>query len=121
MRGRRGGSIHTYLRLHPELRAKVDGPKTGKEPAVTGQRHPALQGFDETDIIPYGGMLQPLRVDAGAATLLTLVPEFPCIPPKPRGCAKAIAVSRASLSVKPQEAVAWRTSLPISIAGTSAN
>jgi len=82
VRGRRGGSIHTYLRLHPELRARVDGPKTGKEPAATGQRHPALQGFEETDIIPYGGLLQPLRVDAGAATLLTLVPEFPVYPPE---------------------------------------
>ena len=82
VRGRRGGSIHTYLRLHPELRAKVDGPKTGKEPAASGQRHPALQGFEETDILPYGGMLQPLRVDAGAATLLTLVPEFPVYPPE---------------------------------------
>jgi hypothetical protein len=59
-----------------------DGPKTGKEPAATGQRHPALQGFEETDIIPYGGTLQPLRVDAGAEMLLTLVPEFPVYPPE---------------------------------------
>jgi hypothetical protein len=82
--GRRGGtaSIHTYLRLHPELRARVYGPKTGKEPAATGARHPALQGFEETDIIPFGGTLQPLRVDPGATTLLTLVREFPVYPPE---------------------------------------
>jgi hypothetical protein len=28
------------LRLHPEFRAKVYGPKTGKEPTATGERHP---------------------------------------------------------------------------------
>jgi hypothetical protein len=41
-----------------------------------------LKGFEETDLIPYGGTLQPLRVDAGAATLLSLVPEFPVYPPE---------------------------------------
>jgi len=82
--GRRGAStsIHTYLRLHPELRARVYGPTTGKEPAATGTRHPVLQGFEDTDIIPFGGTLPPLRVDAGASALLTLVPEFPVYPPE---------------------------------------
>jgi hypothetical protein len=41
-----------------------------------------LQGFDETDIIPFGGTLPALRVDQGASTLLTLVPEFPVYPPE---------------------------------------
>ena len=83
--GRRGGgaaSIHTYLRLHPEFRARVYGPKTGKEPPVTGERHPVLAGFEETDIIPYGGNLQALRVDEGSVVPLTLVPEFPVYPPE---------------------------------------
>ena len=83
--GRRGGgvaSIHTYLRLHPEFRAQVYGPKTGKEPPATGERHPVLAGFEETDIIPFGGTLQPLRVDDGAVVPLTLVPEFPVYPPE---------------------------------------
>ena len=83
--GRRGGgvaSVHTYLRLHPEFRAKVYGPKTGKEPPATGERHPVLAGFEETDIIPFGGTLQPLRVDDGAVVPLTLVPEFPVYPPE---------------------------------------
>jgi Hypothetical glycosyl hydrolase 6 len=83
--GRRGGgvaSVHTYLRLHPEFRAKVYGPKTGKEPTATGERHPVLAGFEETDIIPFGGTLQPLRVDDGAVVPLTLVPEFPVYPPE---------------------------------------
>ncbi len=83
--GRRGGgvaSVHTYLRLHPEFRARVYGPKTGKEPPVTGERHPVLAGFEETDIIPYGGNLQALRVDEGSVVPLTLVPEFPVYPPE---------------------------------------
>jgi hypothetical protein len=41
-----------------------------------------LQGFDETDIIPFGGTLQPLKVDEGAAVPLTFVPEFPTMPPE---------------------------------------
>ena len=45
---------HTYLRLVPELRSGVDGPKTGDEPAVAGERHPVLRGFEETDLLPYG-------------------------------------------------------------------
>jgi hypothetical protein len=83
--GRRGGgaaSIHTYLRLHPEFRVRVYGPKTGKEPPITGERHPVLAGFEETDIIPYGGNLQALRVEEGSVVPLTLVPEFPVYPPE---------------------------------------
>ena len=73
---------HTYLRLHPELRARVWGPKAGDEPPPTGERHPVLRGFDETDIIPYGGVLEPLKTDPGVTVLLTFVPEFPIYPPE---------------------------------------
>lgn len=78
--GRRAG--HTYLRLDPELRAQMDGPKAAGEPAARGQRHAVLKGFEETDIIPYGGALAPLRVDAGAVVPLTFVPPFPTYPPE---------------------------------------
>ena len=73
---------HTYLRLTPELRARVNGPKAGDEPAIAGTRHPVLKGFDETDILPYGGMLSPLRVAAGSLVPLTFVPPFPTYPPE---------------------------------------
>jgi hypothetical protein len=73
---------HTYLRLTPELRARVNGPKAGDEPAPSGQRHPVLQGFEETDILPFGGMLGAMRVDAGATVPLTFVPPFPTYPPE---------------------------------------
>jgi hypothetical protein len=75
-------SIQTYLRLHPEFRARVYGPRTGKEPRITGDRHPTLQGFDETDLIAFGGTLRPLDVDRGEIVPLTFVPEFPAFPPE---------------------------------------
>jgi hypothetical protein len=82
--GRRGAisSSHTYMRLHPELRGRVYGPHTGKEPAITGRRHPVLAGFEETDLLPFGGTLNALRVDSGATVPLTFVPEFPTYPPE---------------------------------------
>lgn len=73
---------HTYLRLSPEWRARVDGPHVADEPAAAGQRHPVLAGFDETDIIAYGGSLTELKVDSGALIPLTFVPPFPVYPPE---------------------------------------
>ncbi len=73
---------HTYLRLTPELRGQVDGPKAGNEPAITGQRHAVLAGFEETDILPYGGTLEALAVDPKAEVLLTYIPAFPAFPPE---------------------------------------
>jgi hypothetical protein len=73
---------HTYLRLAPELRAQVDGPKSGDEPPVTGARHEVLAGFDETDLLPYGGTLGVLGVTEKAKVLLTFVPSFPETPPE---------------------------------------
>jgi len=73
---------HTYLRLAPELRSRVDGPKARSEPPITAERHPVLRGFDETDILPFGGMLGPLKVDAGVIVPLTFIPSFPIYPPE---------------------------------------
>ncbi len=75
-------TAHTYLRLSPEQRARVDGPQVGTEPAPGGDRHVVLRGFEETDILPFGGTLESLRVDAGAQVLLTFVPAFPIYPPE---------------------------------------
>jgi hypothetical protein len=76
-------TLHTYLRLSPELRAGVWGPETGDEPRVTGQRHPVLRGFEETDILPFGGTLKPLKLDSGVTTVpLTFIPPFPILPPE---------------------------------------
>ena len=75
-------TFHTYLRLTPELRSQVYGPQTGAEPSVTGNRHQVLKGFEETDILSYGGLLKPVRTDAGAQVVMTFIPEFPIYPPE---------------------------------------
>jgi hypothetical protein len=77
-----GQTLHSYLRLSPELRASVPGPETGDAPRATGPRHPVLRGFDETDILPFGGTLTPLKLDSGVALPLTFVPPFPILPPE---------------------------------------
>lgn len=77
-----GAAYHTYLRLTPELRAQMDGPHKPDEPAVSSKRHEIFKGFEETDIIPFGGQLQPIKTDAGAEVLLTFVPQFPVYPPE---------------------------------------
>lgn len=75
-------SYHTYLRLTPELRKKVDGPLNGTEPEPAGERHQVLKGFEETDIFPYGGLLQEVITDPGAKVLMTFIPAFPTMPPE---------------------------------------
>ena len=76
-------TYHTYVRLTPELRAQITGPHTSQEPKVgTAKRHPILKGFDETDILPFGGLLEPQRVDSGVDVLMTYIPQFPTYPPE---------------------------------------
>jgi hypothetical protein len=58
------------------------GPHISKEPQVIGKRHSILDGFQETDIIPYGGLLYNLRLDAGAEVPMTYIPQFPTYPPE---------------------------------------
>jgi hypothetical protein len=77
-----GGGSHTYLRLHPELRSQVAGPHIEQEPGASGERHEILKGFEETDILPFGGHLRPHQVDAGAQVLMTFIPDFPIYPPE---------------------------------------
>ncbi|HTF21793.1 MAG TPA: beta-galactosidase [Chryseolinea sp.] len=77
-----GEAYHTYLRLVPEIRDGVDGPRNGTEPAISGKRHPILKGFEETDIIAYGGLLRRLKTDTGTEVLMTYIPQFPVYPPE---------------------------------------
>ena len=79
---RTGDTLHTYLRLTPELRRNYDGPLTGMEPLVTGDRHAVLKGFDETDIISFGGSLVSVKTDPGTEILMTFIPQFPIYPPE---------------------------------------
>jgi hypothetical protein len=73
---------HSYLRLAPELRSKVYGPRTGTEPPVTRERHTVLDGFEETDLLPFAGRIEVVNVEGSAETPLTFVPPFPIFPPE---------------------------------------
>jgi hypothetical protein len=41
-----------------------------------------LKGFDETDIISFGGLLEPVKTDPGVEILMTYIPPFPIYPPE---------------------------------------
>jgi hypothetical protein len=75
-------TVHSYLRLTPELSGKFYGPKKGNESSPAGKRHPILSGFDETDILAFGGSLGSVRAAADATVLATFVPPFPIAPPE---------------------------------------
>jgi hypothetical protein len=77
----------------PELRAGVYGPRIDTEPAVAGNRHPILKGFDETDILPFGGWLGGLQAAAGAEVLATFIPSFPIYPPETSWMSESRTVS----------------------------
>jgi len=64
--GRRGvvrASVHSYLRL-------------------SAPHHEVLRGFEETEILPFGGALENLRTDPTVTIPLTFVPPFPTNPPE---------------------------------------
>jgi hypothetical protein len=73
---------HTYLRLTPDVGQDVDGPRHGDEPVKSAPRHPALRGFEATNIVTFGGVLPEVKPEPGTTVLLTLVPEFPVFPPE---------------------------------------
>lgn len=74
--------FHTYLRLHPELRKEVDGPKNGSEPLITTKRHAVLDGFERTDIFPFGGFVEKLKADPEVIMPMSFIPQFPVYPPE---------------------------------------
>ena len=56
----------------PVVLSDFDDFQTGKD----------LSSWEAADILPFGGMLEPLRLDAGAQVLVTFVPPFPIYPPE---------------------------------------
>jgi hypothetical protein len=74
-------AAHTYLRLQPSTRGRGDGPGATAR-SGDDARHPVLDGFDATDLLPFGGRLEVVRVRKGAEVLATFVPPFPIYPPE---------------------------------------
>jgi hypothetical protein len=60
---------HNYIRLPTEQQDST-------------QRHAILDGFDGTDILPFGGTLQQVEPLPGTETIATYVPAFPIYPPE---------------------------------------
>ncbi|WP_064710206.1 alpha-amylase family protein [Rhizobium bangladeshense] len=73
---------HTYLRLSPELRADVHGPKDETAPEPAGERHPVLTGFKDADTLPFGGFLPVVSVESDVTVLATFILDFPIYPPE---------------------------------------
>ena len=71
-------ATHSYLRLKPEL----NQGSPVEQPAPQPDRHRVFAGFDETDLLPFGGELQRVRADARTQVLATYVPPFPIYPPE---------------------------------------
>jgi hypothetical protein len=70
----------SYLRLRPELARATEGPHVNREPAAPGTRHAVLNGFDNTDLIAFGGLVSPAIVKSDRFVPMTVVPGFPSAP-----------------------------------------
>jgi hypothetical protein len=73
---------HSYLRLHPEGRDAVYGPKDPTAPGTSSARHPILAGLDQTDSLTFGGFLPAMTVAKDVEVLATFIPPFPIFPPE---------------------------------------
>jgi hypothetical protein len=76
------GLDHSYLRLTPDVGQDVDGPHHGDEPPRSATRHAALRGFEGTNILTFGGVLQEVKPTQDSTVLLTFIPAFPAYPPE---------------------------------------
>ena len=100
---------HTYLRLAPEIRAGVYGPRDNTAPEDRAKRHPVLSGLEQTDTLPFGGFLPLVTVEEGVEVLATFIPDFPIFPPEtswmrqPRTDLPAIAVRETAAGAR----LAW--------------
>jgi hypothetical protein len=65
---------HNYLRLLPESEGYNDPRPV--------ERHPVLEGFGLTDILPLGGTVHEIEAAGAVETLATYVPAFPIYPPE---------------------------------------
>ena len=69
---------HSYLRLLPSRFAWPGSPVQ----TDSADRHEVLAGFDETDIIPFGGRIESVELQGSGTVPLTHVPPFPIYPPE---------------------------------------
>ena len=77
-----GNIDHSYLRFLPPVGRDVYGPSAGTEPEISVTRHPILNGFEDTDIIAFGGLLPEVQAEDDAQVPVTFIPTFPAYPPE---------------------------------------
>ena len=70
---------HTYLRIHSTTALPIPSMNVNDR---TAGRHPMFAGFEETDIIAFGGRLHIVEPGSRAQVPLTYVPPFPIYPPE---------------------------------------
>jgi len=81
---------HSYLRLHPEFHvsSQADGEVNEEfedqleKYSCYRVRHPVLEGFEETDSLPFGGTWIDVKADPDAIVPLTYGNPFPVYPPE---------------------------------------
>ena len=74
---------HSYLR--PMVSAEPTRISNLENYVAQGsvpKRSSVLAGFEETGLLPFGGILRPLRLDPNTEVPLTFVPPFPVYPPE---------------------------------------
>ena len=71
---------HSYLRITPSTKGFDYGPGQNKEGKTPG-RHPVFNGFEGTDILPFGGRIEHVKA-TDASVLSVLIPPFPIYPPE---------------------------------------
>ncbi len=49
---------------------------------INNHQHPVLKGFDNTDILPFGGVASDIKTDGSLQTLAAFVPPSPFYPPE---------------------------------------
>jgi hypothetical protein len=80
--GRARETVHSYLRLATGSLASENRRQAGVKPPAADRRHTILSGFEQTDILPFGGRLEGIEPARGVEVLLTYVPPFPIYPPE---------------------------------------
>lgn len=73
---------HTYLRLMLKQNQPQVKPSEFVDASTSRERHPILDHFEATDIVPFGGYLPLVWAEPDVTVLATFIPEFPTFPPE---------------------------------------
>jgi hypothetical protein len=76
-------SQHSYLRLMVSTEStRISNLEKFVEEGSVPKHNSGLAGFEETELLPFGGSLRRLHLDPNTEVPLTFVPPFPVYPPE---------------------------------------